>query len=75
MMGGVLVWRKRRPFRICLPQPRITFGLIALSLLMKLWGGEVLMSVKPQQMVDPLVPHSMVLVWGKGCHSTLVIVL
>lgn len=31
IMGGVLVWRKWRPFRICLHQLRKTFGFITLN--------------------------------------------
>ncbi len=34
MMGGVRVCRKYSPRRICLPQLRITFGLMAFNLLM-----------------------------------------
>ena len=36
MMGGVLVWRKCRPLRICRPQFLITLGLMAFSRLMYL---------------------------------------
>lgn len=33
MMGGVLVWRKWRPFKICLHQLRSTLGFMTLNLL------------------------------------------
>ena len=36
MMGGVRVWRKYSPFRICLPQPRIIRGLMDLRRFMYL---------------------------------------
>lgn len=58
MMGGVRVWRKWRPFRICRHQLRSTLGFITLNLFRYLRAGRGASSrcVGPQNVTPPFPP-------------------